>query len=189
VLSAQTTDGKVNQVTETLFKVAPNAQTMSKLEPAEIQSIIQPVGLAPKKAVYLRDLSKMIIDRFDGMVPSNYPDLESLPGVGHKTASVIMSQAFGEHAFAVDTHVHRLSLRWGLSQEKTNVGKVQSDLCSLFPEEHWNKVNHENIVSCSCMSNITLTYFEIHRLLRLVVTPANDLFWSRILYSQRPYGE
>jgi endonuclease-3 len=145
VLSAQTTDGKVNEVTEKLFKVAPTPQLLSAMEASEIQKIIQPVGLAPKKSVYLKKLSQMIIDKFDGEVPSTYESLESLPGVGHKTASVVMSQAFGEAALGVDTHVHRLSLRWGLSKHEKNVDKVQLDLHRQFPEEEWNKIHLQMI--------------------------------------------
>ena len=122
--SAQTTDGKVNDVTRTLFSVAPTPQILGKLEISYVESIIKSVGLAPQKAKYLVNLSKMIVEEFDGLVPSNYKDLEKLPGVGHKTASVVLSQAFGHESFAVDTHVHRLSLRWGLSKDQKNVDKV-----------------------------------------------------------------
>ena len=140
VLSAQTTDGKVNQVTEELFKLASTPKEMAALSPDTVQEIIQPVGLAKSKAGYLVQLSQRIVDVFDGKVPNTYEDLESLSGVGHKTASVIMSQIFGVPAIAVDTHVHRLAVRWGLSKEQTNVNKVQQDLCSVFPESDWNKV-------------------------------------------------
>lgn len=140
VLSAQTTDGKVNEVTKELFDLADSPEKMSKLEVATIQRIIQPVGLAPKKAVYVQGLSRKIVEDFEGKVPNTYEGLESLPGVGHKTASVIMSQLFGQNSFAVDTHVHRLALRWGLSKEERNVDKVQADLCRIFPEQSWNKV-------------------------------------------------
>lgn len=141
VLSAQTTDGKVNEVTKELFKLADNPQAMSQLDVSTVQSIIQPVGLAPKKAQYVVGLSKMLVDRFDGKVPSTYEELESLPGVGHKTASVIMSQLFGVSSFAVDTHVHRLALRWGLSKDTKNVDRVQEDLCAVFPQSSWDKVS------------------------------------------------
>lgn len=141
VLSAQTTDGKVNEVTKVLFQHADNPYDMAKLSPAFVQAIIQPVGLAPRKSQYVVGLAKEIVDRFDGKVPNTFEDLESLPGVGHKTASVIMSQLHGVSAFAVDTHVHRLALRWGLSKDERNVDKVQADLCKVFPEESWNKVS------------------------------------------------
>jgi endonuclease-3 len=140
VLSAQTTDGKVNEVTKELFKLADTPEKMSKLEIPFVQQIIQPVGLAPRKASFIVNLSKLLIERHGGKVPGSYEELENLPGVGHKTASVIMSQLFGENSFAVDTHVHRLALRWGLSKEEKNVDKVQKDLCRAFPEETWNKV-------------------------------------------------
>ena len=132
VLSAQTTDGKVNEVTRVLFDKAPTAHLMAQMSVEEIQAIIQPVGLAPAKAKYLKGLSHDIVTKFNGEVPSSYETLESLPGVGHKTASVMMSQAFGENALAVDTHVHRLSGRWGLSAQ-TNVDKVQKELHAIFP--------------------------------------------------------
>lgn len=145
VLSAQTTDGKVNEVTKELFRIADNPYTMSKLEYSYVQQIIQPVGLAPKKAQYVVNLSKLLVEKHNGKVPSTYEELEALPGVGHKTASVIMSQLFQEHAFAVDTHVHRLSLRWGLSKEQTNVAKVQEDLSAAFPQESWDRVSDHSV--------------------------------------------
>ena len=126
-------------MTKVLFEKASTPQEMSKMSATEVESIIKTVGLAPKKAVYVVELSKKIISDFSGNVPNTYSDLESLPGVGHKTASVVMSQSFGEPAIAVDTHVHRLANRWGLSNEK-NVDKVQKDLMSIFPREDWNQV-------------------------------------------------
>ena len=144
VLSAQTTDGKVNEVTSILFDKAPTPQLLAQMSVEEIQAIIQPVGLAPAKAKYLKGLSHDIITKFGGNVPSTYETLESLPGVGHKTASVLMSQAFGENALAVDTHVHRLAGRWGLSSQ-TNVDKVQKELHALFPQEKWNKLHLQMI--------------------------------------------
>ena len=144
VLSAQTTDGKVNEVTSVLFDKAPTAHLMAQMSVEEIQAIIQPVGLAPAKAKYLKGLSHDIVTKFGGNVPSTYETLESLPGVGHKTASVMMSQAFGENALAVDTHVHRLSGRWGLSAQ-TNVDKVQKELHAIFPPEKWNKLHLQMI--------------------------------------------
>jgi endonuclease III len=140
VLSAQTTDGKVNQVTKELFMYADNPYDMAKLDAEFVQSIIQPVGLAPKKSQYIVGLSKLLIENFQGKVPNTFEDLESLPGVGHKTASVIMSQLFKISAFAVDTHVHRLALRWGLTKETRNVDKVQEDLCAIFPKDSWDRV-------------------------------------------------
>lgn len=140
VLSAQTTDGKVNDVTKELFTHASTPHAMAKLSENFILGIIQPVGLAPKKASYVRNLSIKLVEEFDGKVPATFAELESLPGVGHKTASVIMSQIFGIPSIAVDTHVHRLALRWGLSKDQKNVDNVQKDLCKLFPEDCWNKV-------------------------------------------------
>lgn len=140
VLSAQTTDGKVNHVTKDLFKLARTPYEMAKLNQNTVLNIIQPVGLAPKKSEYIVKLSQMLVERFAGKVPASYKELESLPGVGHKTASVIMSQIHGVPSFAVDTHVHRLALRWGLSKDQSNVDNVQRDLCLSFPEKYWNKV-------------------------------------------------
>lgn len=141
VLSAQTTDGKVNQVTKELFRLAKTPHEMAKLDQNTVLNIIQPVGLAPKKSEYIVKLSQMLVDDFGGILPATYKELESLPGVGHKTASVIMSQIHKVPSIAVDTHVHRLALRWGLSQDQRNVDNVQKDLCSVFPEACWNKVN------------------------------------------------
>jgi len=140
VLSAQTTDGIVNSVTRELFDTASTPQEMAKISQSEVQRIIQPVGLANKKSEFIVKLSQDLVDKHNGKVPNTFEQLESLPGVGHKTASVIMSQVFGIPSIAVDTHVHRLALRWGLSKEAKNVNKVQADLCNIFPEEHWNKV-------------------------------------------------
>lgn len=127
-------------MTSVLFKHAATPLEMSQLDPLFVQSIIQPVGLAPKKSKYIVNLSKDLVEKFNGAIPCSYEELESLPGVGHKTASVIMSQVFGVPSFAVDTHVHRLALRWGISTDVKNVNKVQSDLCEFFPKESWNKV-------------------------------------------------
>jgi endonuclease-3 len=140
VLSAQTTDGIVNQVTQHLFPIASTPELLSNLSISDVQRIIQPVGLANKKAEYIVNISRKLVGEFGGQVPSTFRELESLPGVGHKTASVVMSQVFGVPSIAVDTHVHRLSLRWGLTKEQKNPDKVQSDLCQLFPEDVWNKV-------------------------------------------------
>ena len=143
VLSAQTTDGKVNEVTKTLFQYASTPYDMIELDVKFILDIIRPVGLAPKKSEYIMKLSHDLINKFNGIVPCSYEELESLPGVGHKTASVIMSQLFNEPSIAVDTHVHRLALRWGLTNDQKNVNKVQHDLCSIFPQTSWNKVYSE----------------------------------------------
>ena len=140
LLSAQCTDERVNQVTPQLFSIADNPLDMSKLQTEKIYEIIRPCGLAPQKSANISKLSIMIIEKHQGLVPSNFEDLERLPGVGHKTASVVMSQGFGYPAFPVDTHIHRLAQRWGLTNGK-NVTQTEKDLKKLFPEERWNKLH------------------------------------------------
>ena len=140
LLSAQCTDERVNQVTPQLFSLADNPLDMSKLKTEKIYEIIRPCGLAPQKSSNISKLSIMIIETHKGLVPSNFEDLERLPGVGHKTASVVMSQGFGYPAFPVDTHIHRLAQRWGLTNGK-NVTQTEKDLKKLFPEERWNKLH------------------------------------------------
>ena len=140
LLSAQCTDERVNQVTPQLFSLADNPLDMSKLQTEKIYEIIRPCGLAPQKSANISKLSVMIIKKHQGKVPSNFEDLEQLPGVGHKTASVVMSQGFGYPAFPVDTHIHRLAQRWGLTNGK-NVTQTEKDLKKLFPEEKWNKLH------------------------------------------------
>ena len=140
LLSAQCTDERVNQVTPQLFSLADNPLDMSKLQTEKIYEIIRPCGLAPQKSANISKLSDMIIEKHQGKVPSNFEDLEQLPGVGHKTASVVMSQGFGFPAFPVDTHIHRLAQRWGLTSGK-NVTQTEKDLKKLFPEEKWNKLH------------------------------------------------
>ena len=137
---------KVNEVTDVLFKHASTPDAMAKLEPAFVERIIKTVGLAPKKSNYIVNLSKALVENFDSKIPSSLDQLVTLPGVGRKTASVIMSQVFGVPSFAVDTHVHRLALRWGISKETKNVNKVQKDLCDFFPMDSWNKVNCKYII-------------------------------------------
>lgn len=139
VLSAQTTDKKVNEVTPTLFARASTPQTMAKMEVEEIREIIREIGLAPSKAKNLKRLSEMLAER-GGEVPRTFEELEALPGVGHKTASVVMTQAFGLPAFPVDTHIHRLAHRWGLSNG-SSVERTERDLKRAFPEEAWNKLH------------------------------------------------
>ena len=136
MLSAQTTDKKVNEVTPALFAEAPDPQSMAALPVDRILGHIRTVGLAPTKAKNLRAMSELLIERHGGVVPPDIDDLEALPGVGHKTASVVMCQAFGLPAFPVDTHIHRLAARWGLSNGK-NVVKTEADLKKVFPEETW----------------------------------------------------
>ena len=140
LLSAQCTDERVNQVTPHLFSLADNPLDMSKLQTEKIYEIIRPCGLAPQKSANISKLSIIIVEKHQGQVPSTFEDLERLPGVGHKTASVVMSQGFGYPAFPVDTHIHRLAQRWGLTNGK-NVTQTEKDLKKLFPEEKWNKLH------------------------------------------------
>ncbi len=140
LLSAQSTDARVNTITPLLFAKANNPYDMVKLSIEEIKAIIRPVGLSPMKSKGIYGLSKMIIELHDGNVPNNFADLEAFPSVGHKTASVVMSQAFGVPAFPVDTHIHRLMYRWKLSNGK-NVVQTEKDAKRLFPRELWNKLH------------------------------------------------
>lgn len=140
LLSAQSTDKKVNSITPILFSLADNPYKMIKLDIETIREIIKPIGLSGNKSKAIYELSKILIEKFEGKVPDNFDDLESLPGVGHKTASVVMSQAFDFSAFPVDTHIHRLAARWGLSSGK-NVVQTESDLKELFPPDTWNKLH------------------------------------------------
>ncbi|MFT3928136.1 MAG: endonuclease III [Myxococcales bacterium] len=140
VLSAQTTDARVNLVTPALFARAPTPEAMSHLSVAQILAFIRTCGLAPSKAKNLLALSQLLLERHAGEVPRTFEELEALPGVGHKTASVVMSQAFGVPAFPIDTHIHRLAERWGLS-DGSNVVKTERDLKALYAAEHWNKLH------------------------------------------------
>ena len=140
LLSAQCTDERVNQITPRLFKKANNPYDMINLTVEEIKEIIRPCGLSPMKSKGIYGLSKIIIEKHNGLVPKTFKDLEELPGVGHKTASVVMSQAFGFPAFPVDTHIHRLMYRWGLSNG-SNVKQTEKDAKRLFPKEKWNKLH------------------------------------------------
>ena len=140
LLSAQCTDVRVNQVTPELFKLANNPFDMSLVDPDEIRKIIRPCGLSPKKSKAIAELSKILCEKYEGQVPESFEALEALPGVGHKTASVIMSQGFNHPAFPVDTHIHRLAQRWRLSRGK-NVKQTEKDLKKGFPVEDWNKLH------------------------------------------------
>ena len=140
LLSAQCTDERVNQVTPSLFSLANNPDMMIKLSSQKIYEIIKPCGLGPKKSKAIYDLSNILVREYKSQVPESFEALESLPGVGHKTASVVMSQGFGHPAFPVDTHIHRLAQRWGLSNGK-NVNQTEKDLKRLFPIENWNKLH------------------------------------------------
>ena len=140
LLSAQSTDVRVNQITPILFEIADNPYKMIKLSVEEIRDIIRPLGLSPMKSKGILGLSHMLIDKYTGVVPASFDALESFPAVGHKTASVVMSQAFGIPAFPVDTHIHRLMYRWNLSNGK-NVIQTEKDAKRLFPQELWNKLH------------------------------------------------
>lgn len=140
LLSAQCTDERVNQVTPSLWELADNTWDMAKQSVADIQAIIRPCGLSPQKAKAIAGLSKILVDEHDGIVPADMEALERLPGVGHKTAGVVMAQAFDVPSFPVDTHIHRLAQRWGLSNGK-NVAQTEKDLKRLFPKESWNALH------------------------------------------------
>lgn len=140
LLSAQCTDERVNKITPQLFRRADNPIDMVKLSVEEIKSIIRPCGLSPRKSQAIFTLSEILIDKYNGEVPASFEALEELPGVGHKTASVVMAQAFGVPAFPVDTHIHRLMVRWGLTSGK-NVEQTEKDAKKLFPKELWNKLH------------------------------------------------
>ncbi len=140
LLSAQCTDERVNKITPSLFKRANTPYDMVKLEVDEIRAIIRPCGLSPRKSKAIFELSQILIDKYDGEVPADMDALEELPGVGHKTASVVMAQSFGVPAFPVDTHIHRLAYRWKLTNGK-NVSHTEKDLKRLFPKELWNKLH------------------------------------------------
>ena len=144
LLSAQCTDERVNKVTPALFKKASKPEKMMQLSVEEIEEIIRPCGLSARKAKAIQSLSKILVEKHKGKVPSNFEDLEDLPGVGHKTASVVMTQAFDIPAFPVDTHIHRCAKRWGLSSGK-NVVQTEEDLKKLFPKDIWKKLHLQMI--------------------------------------------
>jgi endonuclease-3 len=140
LLSAQCTDERVNKITPALFETADNPFDMAQVPVDDIREIIKPCGLSPFKSKAISGLSQILIEKYNGEVPQSFEELEALPGVGHKTASVVMSQAFGVPAFPVDTHIHRLAERWKLSSGK-NVDQTEKDLKRLFPKETWNKLH------------------------------------------------
>ncbi|MDB3925631.1 endonuclease III [Porticoccaceae bacterium] len=140
LLSAQCTDERVNQVTPALFKLGNSAETMQHVPVDEIYKIVRPCGLAPQKSKAISNLSKILVEQYNGQVPEDMDALETLPGVGHKTASVVMSQGFGHPAFPVDTHIHRLAQRWGLTKGKS-VTQTERDLKKLFPKQSWNSLH------------------------------------------------
>jgi endonuclease-3 len=140
LLSAHTTDKSVNKATPELFALADTPEKMSRVPVEEIQRIIRPVGLSATKAKNISALARILVKQHGGQVPRTFEELEELPGVGHKTASVVMAQAFGVPAFPVDTHIHRLAQRWGLTEGR-NVEQTERDLKKLFPRDHWNKLH------------------------------------------------
>lgn len=140
LMSAQCTDERVNKTTPHLFEKADNPFKMSRLDQEEIRDIIRPCGLSPAKSKAIKGLSRILVEKYKGEVPKSFEELEALPGVGHKTASVVMTQAFGQPAFPVDTHIHRLMYRWGLSNGKS-VEQTEKDAKKLFPKELWNKLH------------------------------------------------
>lgn len=140
LLSAQCTDVRVNQITPALFALADNPRDMMRVPVEEIQRIIRPCGLSPRKAAAISELSRILVEQHGGEVPADFDALEALPGVGHKTASVVMAQAFGVPAFPVDTHIHRLATRWKLTSGK-NVVETERDLKKLFPRDRWNRLH------------------------------------------------
>lgn len=140
LLSAQCTDERVNKITPALFKLADTPRKMAKQDVEKIKEIIRPCGLSPQKSKAIKRLSEILVEEYKGQVPANMEALEKLPGVGHKTASVVMSQAFGQPAFPVDTHIHRLAQRWGLTNGRS-VAQTEKDLKRLFPEEKWNDLH------------------------------------------------
>ena len=140
LLSAQSTDKKVNEITPNLLALASNPKDMARLDVSEIKHAIRQIGLANNKAKAIKGLSQILVDKHNQIVPQTFEELEALPGVGHKTASVVMAQAFDVPAFPIDTHIHRLAARWGLSAAK-NVNQTERDLKSLFPQEHWNRLH------------------------------------------------
>lgn len=144
LLSARATDKMVNKITPTLFKLADTPEKMMKVPVTKIREIIRPVGLSPAKAKNIQALSRILTEKYAGEVPASFEDLESLPGVGHKTASVIMAQAFGIPAFPVDTHIHRLAKRWGLSNGRSVV-QTERDLKKVFPKDKWRKLHLQMI--------------------------------------------
>lgn len=140
LLSAQCTDVRVNQITPKLFKMADNPKEMVKHSVKEIEDIIRPCGLSPRKSKAIHELSQILLDKHKGQVPKSFEELEELPGVGHKTASVVMAQSFNVPAFPIDTHIHRLAQRWGLTSGK-NVEQTEADLKKIFPKDKWNKLH------------------------------------------------
>ncbi len=175
LLSAQCTDERVNKITPQLFHRASNPYEMIKLEVSEIENIIRPCGLSPAKSKNIHKLSQMLVEQHDGLVPQSFEALEALPGVGHKTASVVMSQAFGVAAFPVDTHIHRLMHRWGLSNGKS-VEQTERDAKAIFKQELWNKLHLQIIFygreySPARNANLNKDFMTAHLIGKLKATP------------------
>ena len=169
LLSAQCTDVRVNQVTPELFSLADNPFDMALIKPSKIRKIIKPCGLSPKKSKAIAELSKILCKEYKGEVPESFEALEALPGVGHKTASVVMSQGFNHPAFPVDTHIHRLAQRWRLSKGK-NVKQTEKDLKKGFPIDDWNRLHlriiyygREHCTARGCDGRICLICSEINK--------------------------
>lgn len=168
LLSAQCTDARVNTVTPALFRLANNPHDMSQVPVEKVRDIIRPCGLSPRKSAAIVELSRLLVANHNGEVPQDFAALEALPGVGHKTASVVMAQAFGVPAFPVDTHIHRLAKRWKLSAAK-NVEQTEADLKKLFPREKWNKLHlqiifagREYCTARGCNGKTCMLCQEIH---------------------------
>jgi endonuclease-3 len=176
LLSAQCTDARVNQVTPALFARAATPQAMARVPVDAIRDIIRPCGLSPRKSQAISELSKILIERHGGAVPADFDALEALPGVGHKTASVVMAQAFGVPAFPVDTHIHRLAQRWKLTSGRS-VEQTERDLKKLFPREHWNRLHlriifygREHCTARGCdgtVCELCRTFFPTRRAVRV----------------------
>ena len=169
LLSAQCTDVRVNQVTPELFSLADNPFDMALIKPSKIRKIIRPCGLSPKKSKAIAELSKILCNKYEGEVPESFDSLEALPGVGHKTASVVMSQGFNHPAFPVDTHIHRLAQRWRLSKGK-NVKQTEQDLKKGFPMDDWNRLHlriiyygREHCTARGCDGRVCFICSEINK--------------------------
>ena len=179
LLSAQCTDARVNTVTPALFELANSAEKMARVSVDEIKAIIRPCGLSPAKSKNIHRLSELLLDRHGGEVPDDFESLEALPGVGHKTASVVMAQAFGVPAFPVDTHIHRLMYRWGLTNGK-NVDQTERDAKRLFPEEKWNDLHLQIIFYAREFSPARGLKWQTDHLLRECGRPSEQRKWLPI---------
>ena len=171
LLSAQSTDARVNLITPLLFEKADNPYDMIKLSAEEIRAIIKPVGLSPMKSKGIYGLSKILVEQYNGIVPQSFEALEAMPAVGHKTASVVLSQAFGIPTFPVDTHIHRLMYRWGLSNGK-NVVQTEKDAKRIFPEELWNELHLQIIFYGRAYSPARSPKLELDIITRTIGTAA-----------------